>query len=153
MWGALTRGGNPDSLELSGWWVAWRATLAALGLGPPMRIPYTDDLFLQVSYMMHYSSLRTLLSEEGYDGAMKEPQGASSPHGHQHQQLLHQRQPQDTLSREHRKPALCYIRPKVGKFGLLDYHLMGKIVDIGEEAAVIALRAWERRWEVPALRG
>ena len=64
--------GLGDSLELSGWWVAWRALLSFLRLGPPMRMPYTDDLFLQVSYMMHYSRLRALLSEEGYDGAMKE---------------------------------------------------------------------------------
>ena len=128
--------GRGDSVELSGWWVAWRWMLASVGLGAPMRIPWTDELFLQVSYMMHYSDLRTLLSEEGYDGAMKEAvdredvePSAEAP-------------PPTAGGRPH----LCYIRPKVGKYSLLQYDAIQEIVQVGHTASKAQLDKWERRW-------
>ncbi len=65
--------GPGDSVHLSGFYVLWRVLAGRLGLGKPMRIPWVDDLFLQVSYLRHYSSLRSLLSEAGHDGATEEP--------------------------------------------------------------------------------
>ena len=41
--------GKGDSLILSGFYVGYRVLMGKIGLGPPMRIPWIDDLFLQVS--------------------------------------------------------------------------------------------------------
>ena len=139
--------GKGDSVELSGWWVAWRWLLASVGLGPPIRIPWTDEIFLQVSYMMHYSSLRNLLSEEGYDGAMKEAVDSEEA-GPEHSEVAAAAESEAEV-RNLGRPHLCYVRPKVGKFTLLQYNAMDEIVRVGLVAAKLQLDKWERRWRAP----
>ncbi len=148
--------GRGDSVELSGWWVAARWLLSSLGLGKPIRIPWTDELFLQVSYMMHYSSLRTLLSEEGYDGAMKEPLSEEGEEGEEGEGGGASYAPRGGsggggggAGQMPGRPVLCYIRPKVGKYSLLQYDLMPEIVEVGVRASKAALDKWERRWRRP----
>ena len=138
--------GRGDSVELSGWWVAWRSLLAGLGLGAPMRVPWTDELYLQCAYIMHYSSLRALLSEEGYDGAMREAVDREDA-GEAAADAAQQGGPGAAEGRGLGRPHLCYIRPKVGKYTLLQYDAIKEIVEVGGAASKAQLDKWERRWQ------
>ena len=44
-------------------------------------------------------------------------------------------------------PYLCSIRPKVGKYTLLQYDAIKEIVEVGVNASKAQLDRWERRWQ------
>ena len=138
--------GTGDDISLSGWYVLYRLVRGWLGLGPPLSIPWSDDLFLQVSYLRHYSSLRSLLSDASYDSAMEEPEMAGSLHGGASGgnggESTRLGGPAGAAASS--RPSLLYVRPPVGRFGLLDYAQMGLIIDLGASATAAALQRWER---------
>ena len=122
--------GKGGSLQLSGFYVLWRMLLSYLG-GPPMRIPWVDDMYLQISYLRHYAQLRSLLFDSGIDGAASEPKplalaaapGPGAPEG--------------------TKPGLLYIRPAVGHFTLLDYSRIDTLILLGREKSSETISGWE----------
>jgi len=116
---------------LSGWWLLGRWALAALGIGPPVRIPSMSHVSLNLSYISHSIRIRQLLS------SASKLAGRTGPIGNGESASVVAVGP-----RLGPCSALVYIRPDVGHYGLLDYDKLTEIAARGRLETDAVLSTW-----------
>ncbi|KAA0161252.1 hypothetical protein FNF28_05131 [Cafeteria roenbergensis] len=129
---------------LSGWWLLYRWVLAAVGVGPKVRIPSMSHVSLNLSYISHSIRIRQLLS------AAARRAGRTAPVGNAESASVVALGGDGGLLGG--SSALLYMRPGVGHYGLLDYDKIKEISSRGRIEADAVLRDWlEQTGERPCL--
>lgn len=119
---------------LSGWWLLYRWMLAAVGVGPKVRIPSMSHVSLNLSYISHSIRIRQLLS------AAARRAGRTAPVGNAESASVVALGGDGGLLGG--SSALLYMRPEVGHYGLLDYDKIKEISSRGRIEADAVLRDW-----------